>query len=69
MNHKGIFDETSSKTRPLKDETDQEEIYEVGGSTTIVSIVENRARDVCICKINTGSVRMFSIVWQRDLSD
>lgn len=51
----------SSKSTSMGDkneiaEADKENERYISGGTTIISIVENRAREICIAKLNTESV-------------
>ena len=48
MEHQGIFSSSFGKH--------EDAAIEGGDHSVVVSVVENRAREICICKIDTQSV-------------
>lgn len=55
MEDKGIFASALNASNVLLDD-DQ---LEGGGNSVTLSIVENRAREVCLCKIDSITVRQY----------
>lgn len=53
MEERGIFASVANATKGVS----EDEQIEIMGSATIMSVVENRAREVCICKIDGTNVR------------
>lgn len=55
MEDKGIFPKNSAGQKRRRDPSEQS-TDKSGKGSIIVSVVENRAREICICKIDTSNV-------------
>lgn len=57
MEDKGIFPKNSAGQKRRRDPSEQS-TDKSGKGSIIVSVVENRAREICICRIDTSNVQL-----------
>jgi hypothetical protein len=58
MEDRGIFRSRNANGRDRESGLNNNDRIEGGGTSVIISVVENRAREICICKIDTINVRL-----------
>jgi hypothetical protein len=57
MEDRGIFRSSNANRQGDREMMNNDRI-DGGGTSVIISVVENRAREICICKIDTINVNL-----------